>query len=68
MKWFSAMSTNHGGGVGVKVPLIINAVVANSWKALDMVEAKAAKTAAKTARSATPTDRADRIPLSRRMT
>ena len=30
MNWFSAMSTKAGGGVGVNVPLMINAVVATS--------------------------------------
>jgi hypothetical protein len=56
MKWYLAMSTKAGGGVGVNVPLMINAVVATSCTADDTVDASASTTAVSSASKATPTD------------
>ena len=56
MNWFFAMSTNAGGGVGVKVPLMINAVVASSCTAEEIVDASASPMAVSSATHTTTID------------
>jgi hypothetical protein len=66
MNWFIAMSMYCWSGVGVNVPVMINAVDASSCTADDTVDAIPSTTAAITVNTAVPTGRATRAAVCRR--